>query len=81
LTNTENTPIEPSVQRSAPGVALSTRRGSGGDDSPTGENWLLSQGVQARAERRPDRCTIRLQAGDVLRTLTFGGGWGISPAR
>jgi len=57
------------------------RRGSGGDDSPTGENWLLSQGVQARAERRPDRCTIRLQAGDVLRTLRSATAGGIRTAR
>ena len=42
-----------------------------------GENWLLPAGDEARAERLPDKCTLRLQAGDVLRMLTpGGGGWG-----
>ena len=49
-----------------------------------GENWLLPGGDEARAERLPDKCTVHLAAGDVLRMLTpGGGGWGeeISPAR
>ncbi len=42
-----------------------------------GENWLLPAGDEARAERLPDKCTITLAAGDVLRLLTpGGGGWG-----
>lgn len=50
---------------------------AGGEDGATGENWLLPQGEEARAERLPDKCTIRLKAGDVLRMLTpGGGGWG-----
>lgn len=50
---------------------------SGGKDGATGENWLLPQGDEERAERLPDKCTIRLKAGDVLRMLTpGGGGWG-----
>ena len=50
---------------------------AGGGPGATGENWLLSQGDESRAERLPDKCTIRLQAGDVLRMLTpGGGGWG-----
>ena len=45
-----------------------------------GENWLLPQGDKDRAERLPDKCTIRLQSGDVLRMLTpGGGGWGPPP--
>lgn len=53
---------------------------AGGSPGATGENWLLPQGDEARAERLPDKCTIRLQAGDVLRMLTpGGGGWGHHP--
>ena len=33
--------------------------------------------TRRRAERLPDKCTVRLRAGDVLRMLTpGGGGWG-----
>ena len=39
----------------------------GGCGAPTG-------GDEARAERLPDKCTIRLKTGDVLRMLTHGGG-------
>jgi N-methylhydantoinase B/oxoprolinase/acetone carboxylase alpha subunit len=50
---------------------------AGGEPGATGENWLLPQGDEDRAERLPDKCTIRLQAGDVVRMLTpGGGGWG-----
>lgn len=50
---------------------------AGGGPGAVGENWLLPGGDEARAERLPDKCTIRLEAGDVLRMLTpGGGGWG-----
>jgi N-methylhydantoinase B/oxoprolinase/acetone carboxylase alpha subunit len=53
---------------------------AGGEPGAPGENWLWPQGDEARAERLPDKCTVRLRAGDVLRLLTpGGGGWG-SPA-
>jgi N-methylhydantoinase B len=52
----------------------------GGKPGAPGENWLLPQGDEDRAERLPDKCTIRLQSGDVLRMLTpGGGGWGPPP--
>ncbi|MGH9191619.1 MAG: hydantoinase B/oxoprolinase family protein [Acidimicrobiales bacterium] len=52
----------------------------GGEPGAPGENWLLPQGDEERAERLPDKCTIRLQSGDVLRMLTpGGGGWGPPP--
>lgn len=52
-----------------------------GEPGAVGENWLLPGGDEARAERLPDKCTIQLEAGDVLRMLTpGGGGWG-DPAR
>ncbi|MBN2624532.1 MAG: hydantoinase B/oxoprolinase family protein [Acidimicrobiales bacterium] len=52
---------------------------AGGEPGAVGENWLLPGGDEERAERLPDKCTIRLDAGDVLRMLTpGGGGWGIS---
>jgi N-methylhydantoinase B/oxoprolinase/acetone carboxylase alpha subunit len=52
---------------------------AGGSPGAVGENWLLRGGDDARAERLPDKCTVRLQAGDVLRVLTpGGGGWGSS---
>ncbi|MBA3283020.1 MAG: hydantoinase B/oxoprolinase family protein, partial [Acidimicrobiia bacterium] len=50
---------------------------AGGGPGAVGENWLLPGGDEARAERLPDKCTIRLAAGDGLRMLTpGGGGWG-----
>jgi len=52
---------------------------SGGDPGAVGENWLVPGGDQARADRLPDKCTVRLRGGDVLRMLTpGGGGWGLS---
>ena len=55
---------------------------AGGDAGAVGENWLLPQGDERRAERLPPRCTVRLSAGDVLRMLTpGGGGWGPPAAR
>ena len=50
---------------------------AGGGPAAVGENWLLPGGDEGRAERLPDKCTIQLKAGDVLRMLTpGGGGWG-----
>jgi N-methylhydantoinase B/oxoprolinase/acetone carboxylase alpha subunit len=50
---------------------------AGGEPGAAGDNWLLRGGDEARAERLPDKCTVRLRAGDVLRMLTpGGGGWG-----
>lgn len=50
---------------------------AGGEPGAPGENWLLPGGAEERAERLPDKCTIRLRAGDVVRILTpGGGGWG-----
>lgn len=55
---------------------------AGGDPGAVGENWLLPGGDETRAERLPDRCTVRLRAGDVLRMLTpGGGGWGPTSSR
>ena len=52
---------------------------AGGGPGAPGENWLLPAGDESRAERLPDKCTVRLRAGDVLRMLTpGGGGWGKS---
>jgi N-methylhydantoinase B/oxoprolinase/acetone carboxylase alpha subunit len=54
---------------------------AGGEPGAAGENWLLPGGDEARAERLPDKCTIRLKAGDVVRMLTpGGGGWGMPPS-
>jgi N-methylhydantoinase B/oxoprolinase/acetone carboxylase alpha subunit len=50
---------------------------AGGGPGAVGENWLLPGGDESRAERLPDKCTVQLKAGDVLRMLTpGGGGWG-----
>ena len=50
---------------------------AGGEPGAVGENWLLPGGDESRAERLADKCTIQLNAGDVLRMLTpGGGGWG-----
>ena len=51
---------------------------AGGESGAVGENWLLPGGDESRAERLPDKCTIQMDAGDVLRMLTpGGGGWGV----
>src|SRR3954452_17170970 len=42
----------------------------GGEPGAAGENWLVPDGDEARAERLPDKCTVRMRAGDVLRMLT-----------
>ncbi|HZJ27779.1 MAG TPA: hydantoinase B/oxoprolinase family protein [Acidimicrobiia bacterium] len=53
---------------------------AGGEPGAPGENWLLPSGDETRAERLPDKCTIAVRAGDVLRILTpGGGGWGHPP--
>ena len=45
-----------------------------------GENWVLPGGYERLAKRLPDKCTLQLKAGDVLRMLTpGGGGWGKPP--
>jgi N-methylhydantoinase B/oxoprolinase/acetone carboxylase alpha subunit len=50
---------------------------AGGGPGATGENWLLPGGDETRAEQLPDKCTIELDAGDVLSVRTpGGGGWG-----
>jgi N-methylhydantoinase B/oxoprolinase/acetone carboxylase alpha subunit len=52
----------------------------GGEPGAPGENWLLPAGDEARAERLPDKCTVPVRAGDVVRMLTpGGGGWGSPP--
>ncbi len=51
---------------------------AGGEAGASGENWLFPRGDEDRAEPLPDKCTIRVSAGDVLRMLTpGGGGWGM----
>jgi N-methylhydantoinase B/oxoprolinase/acetone carboxylase alpha subunit len=52
---------------------------AGGGPGAVGENWLLPGGDEANARRLPDKCTIELAAGDVIRMLTpGGGGWGLT---
>lgn len=52
---------------------------AGGKPGAVGENWLLPQGDESRAERLPDNCTVARWAGDVLRMLTPGGGCRLKP--
>jgi len=55
---------------SPPGLA-------GGAPGAPGQNWLVPEGDESRAEPLPDKVTVRLARGDVLRMLTpGGGGWG-----
>src|SRR5439155_8967547 len=50
---------------------------AGGGPGAVGENWLLPGGGESRVERLPDKCTVHMRTGDVLRMLTpGGGGWG-----
>lgn len=50
---------------------------AGGAPGAAGGNWLLRGGDEEAAESLPDKCTVELQPGDVLRMLTpGGGGWG-----
>jgi N-methylhydantoinase B/oxoprolinase/acetone carboxylase alpha subunit len=46
----------------------------GGKPGAPGENWLLPGGDAQRARRLPDKCTVELAAGDVIRLVTPGGG-------
>jgi N-methylhydantoinase B/oxoprolinase/acetone carboxylase alpha subunit len=46
----------------------------GGEPGAPGENWLLPGGDEAQARRLPDKCTVQLAPGDVVRLLTPGGG-------
>ncbi|MCZ7528932.1 MAG: hydantoinase B/oxoprolinase family protein [Acidimicrobiia bacterium] len=46
----------------------------GGEPGARGENWLLPGGDESRAEHLPDKCTVTLAPGDVIRMLTPGGG-------
>jgi N-methylhydantoinase B/oxoprolinase/acetone carboxylase alpha subunit len=60
------------VRRTTPPPGL-----AGGLPGAVGENWLLPSGDESRAQRLPDKCTVHLAPGDVLRLLTpGGGGWG-----
>ncbi len=53
---------------------------AGGESGAVGENWLLPGGKEGAAIRLPDKCTVHLKAGDVVRTRTpGGGGWGHAP--
>ena len=55
---------------------------AGGEPGQVGENWLLPGGDATKAQRLPDKCTLELHAGDVLRMLTpGGGGWGAVATR
>jgi N-methylhydantoinase B/oxoprolinase/acetone carboxylase alpha subunit len=50
---------------------------AGGGSAAVGENWLVPGGEESRARQLPDKCTVALAPGDVLRILTpGGGGWG-----
>jgi N-methylhydantoinase B/oxoprolinase/acetone carboxylase alpha subunit len=46
----------------------------GGEPGAPGENWLIPQGDESGAQRLPDKCTVLLAPGDVVRLLTPGGG-------
>ena len=53
----------------------------GGEPGASGEQWLLRGGDEKGAERLPTSCSVHLEAGDVLRILTpGGGGWGAARA-
>jgi N-methylhydantoinase B/oxoprolinase/acetone carboxylase alpha subunit len=53
---------------------------AGGAPGKPGQNWLLPAGDETRAQRLPDKGTVQLRAGDVLRILTpGGGGFGVPP--
>lgn len=52
---------------------------AGGEPGAVGENWLLPGGDEARARPLADKCTVRLEAGDVVRILTPGGGGFAAP--
>jgi N-methylhydantoinase B/oxoprolinase/acetone carboxylase alpha subunit len=47
---------------------------AGGGPGARGGNWLLPGGDESLAEELPDKCTLKVKAGDVIRMLTPGGG-------
>ncbi len=47
---------------------------AGGEGGSVGENWLLPGGDESQACQLPDKVTVELRAGDVLRIRTPGGG-------
>src|SRR5260370_25074187 len=47
---------------------------AGGAPGARGENWLLPDGDEDRAEVLADKITVALRAGDVVRVRTPGGG-------
>jgi len=47
---------------------------AGGEPGAVGENWLLPGGDESRATKLPDKGTVQLQPGDVVRINTPGGG-------
>jgi N-methylhydantoinase B/oxoprolinase/acetone carboxylase alpha subunit len=47
---------------------------AGGTAGAPGENWLLPGGDASAARRLPDKGTVDLAAGDVVRVVTPGGG-------
>jgi len=47
---------------------------AGGEPGARGENWLLPGGDETRAQMLPDKVTVSLRAGDVVRVRTPGGG-------
>jgi len=56
---------------------------AGGQPGARGENWLLPDGDESRAERLADKCTVGLRAGDahsrsVLVSLSVSRSWGSS---
>ena len=52
----------------------------GGEPGAPGEDWLLPGGDEEQARRLADKATVALEAGDVVRLLTpGGGGWGPPP--
>jgi N-methylhydantoinase B/oxoprolinase/acetone carboxylase alpha subunit len=54
---------------------------AGGASAARGENWLLPGGREDDAVELPDKVTLDVHAGDVVRLLTpGGGGWGDQPA-
>lgn len=46
----------------------------GGGPGATGENWLVPGADESAAHPLPDKVTVQVQAGDVIRVLTPGGG-------
>jgi len=46
----------------------------GGGPGAPGEHWLLPGGDESHAHPLPDKVTIHVRAGDVIRILTPGGG-------